>query len=77
MTKRRIILLTSMVTALALIAAGCGGSDGDEGASTEPSQDAIRVGLVADKGQLSDRGGVGAARILPRCRAGWQSGWAA
>jgi basic membrane protein A len=53
MTKRRSVPV-AMIAALALAVAGCGGSsdDGEGGAS----EDAIRVGLVADKGQLNDRG---------------------
>jgi len=53
MTKRR-ILLGGTIAALALLAAGCGGGDG--ASSPEPSGDAVRVGLVADKGQLNDKG---------------------
>jgi basic membrane protein A len=48
-------MLAGAVAALALIAAGCGGSD--EGAEqTTPSGDTLRVGLIADKGQLDDDG---------------------
>jgi len=56
MTNWRILLGgAGAVLAFALLAAGCGGGS-DEGSSTEPSQDAIRVGLVADQGQLNDKG---------------------
>jgi basic membrane protein A len=44
-------------TAMAVAVAGCGGDD--EGAAPEtraPTEDAVRVGLVTDIGQLNDRG---------------------
>ena len=53
MAKRRMLVAVTGA-ALALAAAGCGGSD-DEGGSTTPSE-AVRVALVADKGQLNDKG---------------------
>jgi basic membrane protein A and related proteins len=45
--------------ALALVAAGCGGSDDDEtaGATTAaPEEEPLRVGLITDLGQLDDNG---------------------
>jgi len=50
--------LTPLVLLLAALAlAGCGGSD-DETATpaTQPAEDAIRVGLIVDQGQLDDNG---------------------
>ena len=42
---------------LALALGGCGGDDEDAATTTaQPAEDAIRVGLVADQGQLNDRG---------------------
>jgi basic membrane protein A len=56
MTKRRVLaaLLAGAALALALAAAGCGGSD--EAEETTPSGDALRVGLITDQGQLNDDG---------------------
>jgi basic membrane protein A and related proteins len=49
--------MLALAAGLALALAGCGGDD-DEAATTaaEPADDAIKVGLVADQGQLNDRG---------------------
>lgn len=57
MTKRRRlpVLAAGAVAALALVAAGCGGSDDDAGQTT-PAADALRVGLITDQGQLNDNG---------------------
>jgi basic membrane protein A len=51
----RLTPLALLLAALAL--AGCGGSD-DETATptTQPAEDAIRVGLIVDQGQLDDNG---------------------
>jgi basic membrane protein A len=53
MTKRR-TLIAATIAVLALLAAGCGGSSGDEGGSSGGGT--LRVGLVADKGELNDKG---------------------
>ena len=55
------LLLALLVLAFAVAAAGCGGDDdegasGDTGAATEPTAEAISVGMVSDTGGLDDRG---------------------
>ena len=55
------LLVVLLVLAFAVAAAGCGGDDdegasGDTGAATEPTAEAISVGLVSDTGGLDDRG---------------------
>lgn len=57
MTKRsgRAATAAALALALALAAAGCGSSD-DGGSGAEGGGDALRVGLVADAGQLNDKG---------------------
>jgi basic membrane protein A and related proteins len=67
MTRFRLVLLAALVAALALLAAGCGGSD-DEGGTGQTTPEttagsttggstgpAIKVGLVTDIGGLDDR----------------------
>ncbi|HSL65518.1 MAG TPA: BMP family ABC transporter substrate-binding protein [Gaiellaceae bacterium] len=67
MSKRLLWLLAALVAALALVAAGCGGDDDEEGAgeTTAPATDTgdagqagegTRVCLVTDIGGLNDRG---------------------
>lgn len=59
MTRRLTWLLAAAVAALALVAAGCGGDDEDAaGTTTEQAagEDALKVGLITDLGQLDDNG---------------------
>src|SRR3954470_22839235 len=59
MTKRATLsaLVASFVTAVAVLAAGCGGSDDTAAGTTETTAaDAIKVGLITDLGQLNDNG---------------------
>ncbi|MGH2996092.1 MAG: BMP family lipoprotein [Gaiellaceae bacterium] len=44
------------VLALALALAGCGGGDDEQAPEAAAPEDAIKVGLVTDVGQLNDRG---------------------
>jgi basic membrane protein A len=55
MTKRFGRAAAAATLLLALAAAGCGSSD-DAGSGGEDGGDALRVGLVADAGQLNDNG---------------------
>jgi basic membrane protein A len=55
MTKRFGRAAAAAALFLALAAAGCGSSD-DEGSGGDGDGDALRVGLVADAGQLNDNG---------------------
>jgi basic membrane protein A len=49
--------LTSLLACLVLALAGCGGDDGDEaGGTTTTGEQALKVGLITDLGQLNDRG---------------------
>jgi len=49
--------LTPIALLAALALAGCGGSDdGTATPATQPAEDAIRVGLIVDQGQLDDNG---------------------
>src|SRR5918994_1528209 len=49
--------LTSILACLVLALAACGGDDGDEaGATTTTGDQALKVGLITDLGQLNDRG---------------------
>src|SRR5919106_1848096 len=49
--------LTSILACLVLVLAACGGDDGDEaGATTTTGEQALKVGLITDLGQLNDRG---------------------
>ena len=51
----RLTPLALLLAALAL--AGCGGSDDETATPTaQPAEDAIRVGLIVDQGQLDDNG---------------------
>lgn len=51
----RLTPIALLLAALAL--AGCGGSDdGTATPATQPAEDAIRVGLIVDQGQLDDNG---------------------
>ncbi|MEI7761258.1 MAG: BMP family ABC transporter substrate-binding protein [Thermoleophilia bacterium] len=49
-------LFAGCVAAIALLAAGCGSSDETAPAKTESTPTGIKVGLVADLGQLNDNG---------------------
>jgi basic membrane protein A len=53
----RLLAVAAVVAAAAFVASGCGGSDetGGETTATTPSS-ALKVGLVADAGQLNDNG---------------------
>ena len=57
MHRSRTAVIVAALAALALALAGCGSDDGDEGAgtTTAPTSD-LKVGLVADAGQLNDNG---------------------
>jgi basic membrane protein A and related proteins len=49
--------LTSLLACLVLALAACGGDDGDEaGGTTATGEQALKVGLITDLGQLNDRG---------------------
>jgi len=54
----RLVALAAVVLGAALLAAGCGGDDGTAGGTTEttPPTSPLKVGLVADAGQLNDNG---------------------
>ena len=54
----RLGALASVVLGAAALASGCGGDDESSGATTEttPPASALKVGLVADAGQLNDNG---------------------
>ena len=59
MTRNRSRLaLGAVVLGAAALAAGCGGDDDSSGATTEttPPASSLKVGLVADAGQLNDNG---------------------
>lgn len=59
MTRNRSRLaLVAVVLGTAALAAGCGGGDDGSGATTEatPTASSLKVGLVADAGQLNDNG---------------------
>ena len=59
MTRNRSRLaLVAVILGAAALAAGCGGDDDGSGATTEttPPASSLRVGLVADAGQLNDNG---------------------
>jgi basic membrane protein A and related proteins len=63
LSKKLLWLLAALVATLALVGAGCGGDDEDEGSGTTPAAtgdtaaaEAISVGLVTDIGGLNDRG---------------------
>ena len=49
--------LTALLAALVLALTACGGDDGDDAAgTTTAAEEAIKVGLITDAGQLNDRG---------------------
>jgi basic membrane protein A len=49
--------LTSLLACLVLALGACGGDDGDEaGGTTTTGEQALKVGLITDLGQLNDRG---------------------
>jgi len=54
----RLLALATLVVALAIAAAGCGGDEetGGETTATTPPTSTLKVGLVADAGQLNDNG---------------------
>jgi basic membrane protein A len=56
--KRSRLALVAVVLGAAALAAGCGGDDDSSGATTEttPASSSLKVGLVADAGQLNDNG---------------------
>ena len=59
MTRNRSRLaLVAVVLGAAALAAGCGGDDDSSGATTEttPAASSLKVGLIADAGQLNDNG---------------------
>ena len=53
----RLLVLAAVTLFAALLAAGCGGNDEAGGDTTETTaSSALKVGLVADAGQLNDNG---------------------
>ena len=56
--RSRLVALAAVVLGAAALAAGCGGDDESSGATTEttPPTSSLKVGLVADAGQLNDNG---------------------
>ena len=54
----RLLAFAALVLGAAALASGCGGDDGSSGATTEttPPTSSLKVGLVADAGQLNDNG---------------------
>jgi basic membrane protein A len=56
--KRSRLAVVAVVLGAAALAAGCGGDDDSSGATTEttPASSSLKVGLVADAGQLNDNG---------------------
>jgi basic membrane protein A and related proteins len=57
-TLSRLVALAAVVLGVAALASGCGGDDESSGATTEtmPPMSSLKVGLVADAGQLNDNG---------------------
>jgi basic membrane protein A len=57
-THSRLVALAAVILGAAALASGCGGDDESSGATTEtaPPTSALKVGLVADAGQLNDNG---------------------
>ena len=57
-TNTRLVALAAVVLGAAALASGCGGDDESSGATTEttPPASSLKVGLVADAGQLNDNG---------------------
>jgi basic membrane protein A and related proteins len=54
----RLLAFAAVVLGVAALASGCGGDDESSGATTEttPPTSSLKVGLVADAGQLNDNG---------------------
>jgi basic membrane protein A len=53
----RLVALAALVVAAAALASGCGGDDGSSATPTETTPaSSLKVGLVADAGQLNDNG---------------------
>jgi basic membrane protein A and related proteins len=56
-TLSRLVALAAVVLGVAALASGCGGDDESSGATTETTPtSSLKVGLVADAGQLNDNG---------------------
>jgi len=57
-THSRLVALAAVVLGAAALASGCGGDDEASGTTTEttPPTSSLKVGLVADAGQLNDNG---------------------
>jgi basic membrane protein A and related proteins len=55
-TLSRLVALAAVVLGVAALASGCGGDDESSGATTETTTSSLKVGLVADAGQLNDNG---------------------
>ena len=57
-TLSRLVAFAAVVLGVAALASGCGGDDESSGATTEttPPTSSLKVGLVADAGQLNDNG---------------------
>src|SRR5262245_42359011 len=57
-THSRLVAFAAVVLGVAALASGCGGDDESSGATTEttPPTSSLKVGLVADAGQLNDNG---------------------
>ncbi len=57
-THSRLLAFAAVVLGAAALASGCGGDDESSGATTEttPPTSSLKVGLVADAGQLNDNG---------------------
>jgi basic membrane protein A and related proteins len=49
-------LLTALVASLVLALAACGGDDDESAGTTSSAENALKVGLITDLGQLNDRG---------------------
>jgi basic membrane protein A and related proteins len=49
-------LLTALVASLVLALAACGGDDNESAGTTTSTENALKVGLITDLGQLNDRG---------------------
>jgi basic membrane protein A and related proteins len=49
-------LLTALLASLVLALAACGGDDNESAGTTTSTENALKVGLITDLGQLNDRG---------------------
>jgi basic membrane protein A and related proteins len=49
-------LLTALLASLVLALAACGGDDDESAGTTSGAENALKVGLITDLGQLNDRG---------------------